>query len=82
MKTATAGRRATDGFPDVQTDFHRAGEGDEVNLRLAPWDSVCAALKCSKQKYPTGRGDEALADFRAAPGDEVEAAGRETGFDA
>jgi len=61
MKTATAGRRATDGFPDVQTDFHRAGEGDEVNLR---------------------RGDEALADFRAAPGDEVEDAGRETGFDA
>jgi len=59
------GRGAAGGFPDVQADFQRAGEGDEVKLRRAPWDSACAALKGSKQKYPTGRGDEALARLRS-----------------
>ena len=51
VEVGLALRGATGGFPNVQADFHRAGEGDEVNLR--------------------GR-NEALADFGAASGDEVE----------
>jgi len=66
----------------VKTDFHRAGEGDEVNLRLTPWNSVCGAVSRPKLEYSTGRGDEAFADFRAAPSDEVENARREAGLDA
>ena len=33
LEVGLAGRGAAGGFQDVQVDFHRAGEGDEINLR-------------------------------------------------
>jgi len=49
---------------------------------MKSWNSVCGAVSGCRPEYSAGRGDDALADFQAAAGDEVEHARREAGFDA